>query len=1430
MPNRISAKVLFFLAIFVSSFLPFSSAVEKPDPLTLECSSTLFGTSSKDHCEKLCKNGGTEYKCFKLPGILDKECYTCARDQYCSDLGFITSWDCAICDANPATECVSAGVTLPGIGGTIGGKTWSGVQCYKCVAKPDRCNQRWPGTSWLAACQANCAPPNTCILAGIHQGNACFKCQKAPKDCKAMGLLTNAQCGPCNANPATQCIWAGMDEKFQACFQCVPKNVPPPPPPPPRNCHEAGYLDNCNACISAGKGCNFVSIAPNIICAQCYDRPPEKRCEPPSISLAECADCIKRGGQCIPKSQVRGDPPCYTCYIPPEPKKGCAKYSMFNGCTPNPCSGSEECVIVQPEPNLSCGVCQYKEGPVDTICEERRMWPDCSSCYRAHMACRNVFVPDKNIWCHRCYTPDDTRQCGDGEWPGACTESSCPSGQTCFDADNNCHRCEGKGKCTDVGYINCQKDCAACEKEPTMMCKRMWFSKDDGDCCRCAVRPVGDECQQGTVPGVCPGSCTSQQECKNVGTRCHACLNKDDKCEKYGAYSQCSPDPCDPETEVCDTMRPDPKPGLYCYACKPKAEWCSQYGNYFPSCSPNPCQPGERCQMTGVTMSSVECAKCISKEEDEKMCEKYELADGACTSSTCSAGFECNDINMYGNKCHKCECEHGTYNGGCSVESCGEGDKCIETVPGKCHRCDNAGTCQENNLYNCKTDCEDCEAHGDNKCVPSGISKSDGDCCRCVQRIEEDCEAQGALPGVCPRGCSSQQECRNVGNRCHVCLEKEDTCEKYGALTSCNQNSCNPETEVCDSLRPGPKPGLYCYGCKTKAQWCSEFGNYFPSCSPNPCKEGERCEMTGVTMSSVECAKCVTAEEDEKMCEKYELADGICTSSTCSSGFECSDIEILGNKCHKCECEHGTYNGGCSGEACNDGEKCIETVPGKCHRCDNAGTCQENNLYNCKTDCEDCEKYGDNKCVPAGMTKSDGACCRCVDRINAECPQDSSPGVCPRGCHNDEICINVDNQCHRCVKKTATCPEGTVTGACTPSSCSSDQKCVDAGGNCHTCELKECLDYGHLPSCLQCDLDNHDCEDIEPRPGLTCHECKINPCSPNFNKDQCAECERQGGVCQSLSGGQTRERGKPECFKCVPKPVECPQGTSSGVCTQSSCSSNQECVPAGENCYRCQIKKKTCEDMGLMYGDGCVQSGCIEDGGKCVQKTQDEYGSWCWGCSLSAIEPGGCKTDAECDDGAFCNGAETCNPQDGKCVPGNPPCHSPHCDEAADICGECTTDADCNDGEFCNGQETCHEEFHYCVSMGNPCDAGETCYEPTDSCISWTSTWCPPGFFSGACPADCDHSSNCISDMDYPNCHFCDLQPTFTQPQCDQGYQRGSCPGSCSSQQECVQAGQCYTCREKKKTCNDLGLLYGDDCNPCVEKGGKCVKKTEDEF
>jgi hypothetical protein len=129
-----------------------------------------------------------------------------------------------------------------------------------------------------------------------------------------------------------------------------------------------------------------------------------------------------------------------------------------------------------------------------------------------------------------------------------------------------------------------------------------------------------------------------------------------------------------------------------------------------------------------------------------------------------------------------------------------------------------------------------------------------------------------------------------------------------------------------------------------------------------------------------------------------------------------------------------------------------------------------------------------------------------------------------------------------------------------------------------------------------------------------------------------------------------------------------------------------------------------------------------------------------------------CKTNAQCDDGQFCNGAEICNP-DGECEsPGNP-CplddglwcngtETDECDEELDECGHenppCEDDGDfcngqevCNentdtctnsgppchdDGQFCNGEESCDSEEGKCVSSGNPCAPGEECNEADDTC------------------------------------------------------------------------------------------------------------------
>lgn len=72
--------------------------------------------------------------------------------------------------------------------------------------------------------------------------------------------------------------------------------------------------------------------------------------------------------------------------------------------------------------------------------------------------------------------------------------------------------------------------------------------------------------------------------------------------------------------------------------------------------------------------------------------------------------------------------------------------------------------------------------------------------------------------------------------------------------------------------------------------------------------------------------------------------------------------------------------------------------------------------------------------------------------------------------------------------------------------------------------------------------------------------------------------------------------------------------------------------------------------------------------------------------------PGLCSTDADCDDGIFCNGVEQCI--SGQCVADTSESCRPgeRCDEEKDEClPPCTQDKDCSDGIWCNGKEICVE-------------------------------------------------------------------------------------------------------------------------------------------
>ncbi|HLV66979.1 MAG TPA: hypothetical protein VKY73_14255 [Polyangiaceae bacterium] len=169
---------------------------------------------------------------------------------------------------------------------------------------------------------------------------------------------------------------------------------------------------------------------------------------------------------------------------------------------------------------------------------------------------------------------------------------------------------------------------------------------------------------------------------------------------------------------------------------------------------------------------------------------------------------------------------------------------------------------------------------------------------------------------------------------------------------------------------------------------------------------------------------------------------------------------------------------------------------------------------------------------------------------------------------------------------------------------------------------------------------------------------------------------------------------------------------------------------------------------------------------------------------------GGCEDDDDCDDGAFCNGIETC--VEGSCAPGTPvacddgvSCTQDVCDEAADACVAGPDDSACSDGNACNGAELCDAE--------TGCQAGT--------------------------PLDCDDSNACTVDA-------CDaeLGCTHTPVSCDDG---NACTvDSCDPVSGCQHTTA--TCDDGNACTDDScdpasGCQYTNNTDPCADDGNACT-------
>ncbi|MCH8879718.1 MAG: hypothetical protein IID34_07530 [Planctomycetes bacterium] len=176
-------------------------------------------------------------------------------------------------------------------------------------------------------------------------------------------------------------------------------------------------------------------------------------------------------------------------------------------------------------------------------------------------------------------------------------------------------------------------------------------------------------------------------------------------------------------------------------------------------------------------------------------------------------------------------------------------------------------------------------------------------------------------------------------------------------------------------------------------------------------------------------------------------------------------------------------------------------------------------------------------------------------------------------------------------------------------------------------------------------------------------------------------------------------------------------------------------------------------------------------------------------CEFEATaEP--CTDDTDCDDGLFCNGAETCDTDAGSCVAGTDQCtgDGESCDEANDACiTTCDTDADCDDGDACT----------------------------TDTCVSGTCSYAT---------VDCDDSDACTDDS-------CDVATgcVNTDVVCDAGQEcsGGVCVTTCTAAVDCDDSDPCTDeacvsglCENTAKDCDDGDLCTTDSCDADT---GDCV-------
>jgi DNA-binding beta-propeller fold protein YncE len=202
-----------------------------------------------------------------------------------------------------------------------------------------------------------------------------------------------------------------------------------------------------------------------------------------------------------------------------------------------------------------------------------------------------------------------------------------------------------------------------------------------------------------------------------------------------------------------------------------------------------------------------------------------------------------------------------------------------------------------------------------------------------------------------------------------------------------------------------------------------------------------------------------------------------------------------------------------------------------------------------------------------------------------------------------------------------------------------------------------------------------------------------------------------------------------------------------------------------------KAEPENCTSGNVAGTNVALMSGAQDDMGTVLDDASGSFAYKVW-CN--------CVIDADCDDGIYCNGVESC--VEKQCQSSGNPCpmddglwctgeETITCIEAAQECGH-TGNPCVDDGDMCNGDEVCNEEEKICEGSGDPCtDDGLFC-NGTEFCSS-NKTDCQ---HTGD---PCEPNEHCNEEEDICDPFSIDDDTDAADADDDAGWPEGKVTGGC---------------------------------------------------